>query len=118
MCAGLRDAAKRRGEQHAGAVRFVEETLVKHLRRLKQDLKGKIRALKGDTNLYNNRVFWERELTQERIGGLARAIALYERAGGFQAEENMRSDPYLVNLGMSFFLLIVVVFDLSFGVSE
>ncbi|KAF8978566.1 hypothetical protein BGZ52_005886 [Haplosporangium bisporale] len=100
VCAGLRDAAKGRGEQHAGVARFVEETVVKHLRRLKQDLKGKIRALKGDTNLYNNRVFRERELTQERIGGLARAIALYERAGGYKAEENMRSDPYLVNLAL------------------
>ncbi|KAG0074274.1 hypothetical protein BGZ92_003468, partial [Podila epicladia] len=55
VCAGLRDSAKLRGEQHAGVARFVEETVVKHLRRLKQDLKGKIRAIRMDTNLYNNR---------------------------------------------------------------
>ncbi|KAF9310151.1 hypothetical protein BG003_008874 [Podila horticola] len=100
VCAGLRDSAKMRGEQHAGAARFVEETVVKHLRRLKQDLKGKIRAIRMDTNLYNNRVFRERELTQEKVGGLARAIGLYEKAGGFQAEESMRLDPYLVNLAL------------------
>ncbi|KAF9290118.1 hypothetical protein BGZ74_000571 [Mortierella antarctica] len=100
VCAGLRDSAKRRGEQHAGAARFVEETVVERLRRLKQDLKGKIRAIKMDTNLYNNRVFRERELTQERVGGLVRAIGLYEKAAGYQAEENMRLDPYLVNLAL------------------
>lgn len=117
VCAGLRDSAKMRGEQHAGAARFVEETVVKHLRRLKQDLKGKIRAIRMDTNLYNNRVFRERELTQEKVGGLARAIGLYEKAGGFQAEESMRLDPYLVNLGMVF-LLIVALFVLFLGVME
>ncbi|KAG0016036.1 hypothetical protein BGZ81_011423 [Podila clonocystis] len=98
--AGLRDSTKMRAEQHMGAARFVEETVVKHLRRLKQDLKGKIRAIRMDTNLYNNRVFRERELTQEKVGGLARAIGLYEKAGGYRAEENMRSDPYLVNLAL------------------
>ncbi|KAG0351615.1 hypothetical protein BG005_008879 [Podila minutissima] len=100
VCAGLRDSAKRRGEQHAGAAQFVEETVVERLRRLKQDLKGKIRAIRMDTNLYNNRVFRERELTQEKVGGLARAIGLYEKAAGYQAEENMRLDPYLVNLAL------------------
>lgn len=120
VCAGLRDSAKRRGEQHAGAARFVEETVVERLRRLKQDLKGKIRAIRMDTNLYNNRVFRERELTQEKVGGLARAIGLYEKAAGYQAEENMRLDPYLVNLGKSAFagLFCFDVAGFSFGVLE
>ncbi|KAG0332610.1 hypothetical protein BG004_001173 [Podila humilis] len=100
VIAGLRDSCKWQTEHHASTARYVEETVVKHLRRLKQDIKIKGRTIRSDTNLYNNRVFKERELTQERIGILARAIALYEKAGGYEAEENMRSDPYLANLGL------------------
>ncbi|KAG0057391.1 hypothetical protein BGZ83_010850 [Gryganskiella cystojenkinii] len=101
VCSGIRDSAKTRSDQHASAARFVEETVVKNLRRLKQDIKAKIKALKADTNLYSNRVFKERELTQERIASLAKAIGLFDMAGQHQPDmEKMQSDPYVINLSL------------------
>jgi len=99
VCAGMRDSSKLRSEQHANAARFVEETIVKNLRRLKQDIKNKIKAFKSDANLYSTRVFKERELTQERISNLAKAVGLFEMAGGLQRDmEKWESDPYVINL--------------------
>lgn len=100
VCAGIRDSAKLQSDQHANAARFVEETIVKNLRRLKQDIKGKIKVLKSDTNLYSNRVFKERELTQEKIATLAKAIGLFDMSGQHQPDmEKMQSDPFVINLG-------------------
>jgi len=105
VCTGIRDSAKTRSDQHASAARFVEETVVKNLRRLKQDIKAKIKALKADTNLYSNRVFKERELTQERIASLAKAIGLFDMSGQHQPDmEKVQLDPYVINLGKFFFL--------------
>lgn len=99
VCVGLRDSAKTNSEQHASAARFVEETIVKNLRRLKQDIKNKIKALKSDTNLYSNKVFKEREATQERIATLAKAIGLFDMSGQHQPDmEKMQSDPYVINI--------------------
>ncbi|KAF9086584.1 hypothetical protein BGX23_008776 [Mortierella sp. AD031] len=101
VCVGLRDSAKTNSEQHASAARFVEETIVKNLRRLKQDIKGKIKALKADTSLYNNKVFKEREATQERIANLAKAIGLMDMSGQHQHDmEKMQSDPYVINISL------------------
>ncbi|KAF9135594.1 hypothetical protein BGW39_001920 [Mortierella sp. 14UC] len=102
VCIGVRDSAKTRSEQHAAAARFVDETVVKNLRRLKQDIKSRIKALKSDSNLYNSKVFKEREATQERIGQLAKAIGLFEKvATGFQPDmEKSHSDPYLIHLAL------------------
>ncbi|KAF9905088.1 hypothetical protein EC991_002041 [Linnemannia zychae] len=102
VCIGVRDSAKTRGEQHAAAARFVDETVVKNLRRLKQDIKLRLKALKSDSNLYNSKVFKEREATQERIGQLAKAIGLFEKvATGFQPDmEKSQSDPYLIHLAL------------------
>ncbi|KAF9287528.1 hypothetical protein BGZ74_001069 [Mortierella antarctica] len=101
VCAGIRDSAKLQSDQHASAARFVEETIVKNLRRLKQDIKGKIKALKSDTSLYSNRVFKERELTQEKIATLAKAIGLFDMSGQHQPDmEKMQSDPFIINLAL------------------
>ncbi|KAG0364895.1 hypothetical protein BGX24_004411 [Mortierella sp. AD032] len=102
VCIGVRDSAKTRGEQHAAAGRFVDETIVKNLRRLKQDIKGRVKALKSDASLYSSKVFKERELTQERIGQLAKAIGLFEKvAAGYQPDmEKSHSDPYLIHLAL------------------
>ncbi|KAK3847009.1 MAG: hypothetical protein J3R72DRAFT_362747 [Linnemannia gamsii] len=102
VCIGVRDSAKTRGEQHAAAGRFVDETIVKNLRRLKQDIKGRVKALKSDASLYSSKVFKERELTQERIGQLAKAIGLFEKvATGYQPDmEKSHSDPYLIHLAL------------------
>ncbi|KAG0248694.1 hypothetical protein BG011_009998 [Mortierella polycephala] len=101
VCAGIRDSTKTRSDQHASAARFVEETIVKNLRRLKQDIKGKIKAHKADTNLYSNKVFKEREATQEKIADLAKAIALFDMSGQRQPDmEKMHSDPYVVNVAL------------------
>lgn len=100
VCAGIRDSAKLQSDQHANAARFVEETIVKNLRRLKQDIKGKIKALKSDTNLYSNRVFKEREATQEKIASLAKAIGLFDMSGQHQPDmEKVQLDPFIINLG-------------------
>lgn len=100
VCAGIRDSAKLQSDQHANAARFVEETIVKNLRRLKQDIKGKIKALKADTNLYSNRVFKEREATQEKIASLAKAIGLFDMSGQHQPDmEKVQLDPFIINLG-------------------
>lgn len=107
VCTGIRDSAKTRSDQHASAARFVEETVVKNLRRLKQDIKAKIKALKADSNLYSNRVFKERELTQEKIASLAKAIGLFDMSGQHQPDmEKVQSDPYVINLGKFFFVNI------------
>lgn len=99
VCAGMRDSSKTRGEQHANAARFVEETIVKNLRRLKQDIKNKIKAFKSDANLYSTRLFKERELTQQRVGNLVKAIGLFAIAGGLHRDmEKLESDPYVINL--------------------
>lgn len=109
VCAGIRDSAKLQSDQHASAARFVEETIVKNLRRLKQDIKGKIKALKSDTSLYSNRVFKERELTQEKIATLAKAIGLFDMSGQHQPDmEKMQSDPFIINLG-KFTVTILVI---------
>ncbi|KAG0372882.1 hypothetical protein BGX24_012456 [Mortierella sp. AD032] len=101
VCVGLRDSAKTNSEQHASAARFVEETIVKNIRRLKQDIKNKIKALKADTNLYSNKVFKEREATQERIATLAKAIGLFGMSGQHQPDmEKMQSDPYVINISL------------------
>ncbi|KAF9177668.1 hypothetical protein BGZ51_008468 [Haplosporangium sp. Z 767] len=101
VCTGIRDSAKTRSDQHANAARFVEETIVKNLRRLKQDIKGKIKAHKADAHLYSNKVFKEREITQERIADLAKAIALFDMSGQHQSDmEKMHSDPYVINLAL------------------
>jgi hypothetical protein len=98
VCIGVRDSAKTRSEQHAAAARFVDETIVKNLRRLKQDIKSRVKALKADSNLYNMKVFKEREASQERIGQLAKAIGLLEKVGGGH-HTDIHSDPYLIHLG-------------------
>ncbi|ORZ28921.1 hypothetical protein BCR41DRAFT_297896 [Lobosporangium transversale] len=101
VCTGLRDSAKTRSDQHASAARFVDETIVKNLRRLKQDIKGRIKALKTDSNLYNNKVFKERELTQEKVAALAKAIGLFDMSGQHQSDmEKVQSDPYVINLAL------------------
>ncbi|KAG0339952.1 hypothetical protein BG004_006603 [Podila humilis] len=101
VCTGIRDSAKLQSDQHANAARFIEETIVKNLRRLKQDIKGRIKTLKSDTNLYSNRVFKEREATQERIATLAKAIGLFDMSGQHQPDmEKMQSDPYVINLSL------------------
>lgn len=99
VCIGLRDSAKASSEQHASGARFVEEAIVKNLRRLKQDIKNKIKALKSDASLYSNKVFKEREATQERIATLAKAIGLFDMSGQHQPDmEKMHSDPYVINI--------------------
>ncbi|KAF9585788.1 hypothetical protein BGW38_000726 [Lunasporangiospora selenospora] len=101
VCIGIRDSAKTRSDQHASTARFLEETIIKNLRRLKQDIKAKVKALKSDTNLYSSRVFKERELTQERIAQLAKAIGLFEMGGHHQPDmEKVQSDPYVINLAL------------------
>jgi hypothetical protein len=114
VCVGLRESSQIQSEQHVAGARFVEETIVKNLRRLKQDVKARIKTLKSDANLYATRVFKEREATQDKIGQLAKAIGLHENSGSgsagglgsHQAEmEKMQSDPYLIHLGKSFLLL-------------
>ncbi|KAG0227916.1 hypothetical protein BGW42_002515 [Actinomortierella wolfii] len=98
---GLRDSTRLNSEYHTSASRFVEETIVKNIRRLKQDVKGKVKALKADTNLYSSRVFKEREATQERIAQLAKAIGLFEMGGQHHSDmEKMQSDPYVINLAL------------------
>ncbi|KAF9112253.1 hypothetical protein BGX27_003726 [Mortierella sp. AM989] len=103
VCIGVRDSTRIRSEQHANAARFVEETSVKNIRRLKQDIKGRIKALKSDSNLYETRVFEERETTQELIGNLAKAIGLFENAGGHQPdmekwqEQVMMFEKHIIN---------------------
>ncbi|KAF9168302.1 hypothetical protein DFQ26_009521 [Actinomortierella ambigua] len=98
---GLRDSTRLNSEYHTSASRFVEETIVKNIRRLKQDVKGKVKALKSDTNLYSSRVFKEREATQERIAQLAKAIGLFEMGGQHHGDmEKMQSDPYVINLAV------------------
>ncbi|KAF9968955.1 hypothetical protein BGZ73_008969 [Actinomortierella ambigua] len=97
---GLRDSTRLNSEYHTSASRFVEETIVKNIRRLKQDVKGKVKALKSDTNLYATRVFKEREATQERIAQLAKAIGLFEMGGQHGDMEKMQSDPYVINLAV------------------
>ncbi|KAF9095882.1 hypothetical protein BGX29_009584 [Mortierella sp. GBA35] len=100
VCIGVRDSAKTRSEQHAAAAKFVDETVVKNLRRLKQDIKVRVKTLKSDTALYSNRLFKERETTQEKIGQLAKAIGLFEKVG-YQADmEKVQSDPYLIHLAL------------------
>lgn len=107
VCVGLRDSAKTNSEQHASAARFVEETIVKNLRRLKQDIKNKIKALKADTSLYSNKVFKEREATQERIASLAKAIGLFDMSGQHQPDmEKMHSDPYVINICKYLFFFV------------
>ena len=99
VCVGLRDSAKTSSEHHASAASFVEETIVKNIRRLKQDIKNKIKALKSDTSLYSSKVFKEREATQEKIATLAKAIGLFDMSGQHQPDmEKMQSDPYVINI--------------------
>ncbi|KAG9066759.1 hypothetical protein KI688_012669 [Linnemannia hyalina] len=101
VCVGLRDSAKSSCEQHASAARFVEETIVKNIRRLKQDIKNKIKGLKADTGLYSSKVFKEREATQERIATLAKAIGLFDMSGQHQHDmEKVQSDPYVINISL------------------
>ncbi|KAF9209630.1 hypothetical protein BGZ49_002786 [Haplosporangium sp. Z 27] len=101
VCIGIRDSSKTKSEQHADSARFVEETIVKNLRRLKQDIKGKIKALKADSSLYGNKVFKEREHTQEKIGTLAKAIGLFEMSGSRQPDmEKVNSDPFVINVAL------------------
>ncbi|KAF9136199.1 hypothetical protein BGX30_011312 [Mortierella sp. GBA39] len=99
VCIGVRDSAKTRSEQHAAAARFVDETIVKNLRRLKQDIKSRVKALKADSSLYNMKVFKEREASQERIGQLAKAIGFLEKVGGGH-HADIQSDPYLIHLAL------------------
>ncbi|KAF9208507.1 hypothetical protein BGZ49_008591 [Haplosporangium sp. Z 27] len=101
VCTGVRNSTKIRSDQHANTAIFVEETIVKNIRRLKRDIKAKIKAFKSDASLYETRVFKEREVTQELMGNLARAIGLFENSGGHQPDmEKSQSDPYLINLAL------------------
>ncbi|KAF9951827.1 hypothetical protein BGZ65_005710 [Modicella reniformis] len=101
VCIGIRDSAKTRSEHHANAARFIEETIVKNMRRLKQDIKGKIKALKADASLYSNKVFKEREATQEKIASLAKAIGLFDMSGQHHHDmEKANSDPFIINLAL------------------
>ncbi|KAG0349635.1 hypothetical protein BGZ54_004303, partial [Gamsiella multidivaricata] len=101
VCIGIRESAHTRSEQHVAAARFVEETIVKNIRRLKQEVKNTIKGVKSDANLYATRVFDERRTSQEKIGQLAKAIGLYENGGSFQPDmERPHSDPYVINLGL------------------
>ncbi|KAF9297574.1 hypothetical protein BGZ88_009607 [Linnemannia elongata] len=101
VCIGVRDSAKTRSEQHAAAARFIDETIVKNLRRLKHDIKSKVKALKSDSSLYNMKVFKEREASQERIGQLAKAIGWLEKVGGGGGSHaDFHSDPYLIHLAL------------------
>ncbi|KAG0328963.1 hypothetical protein BGZ99_003827 [Dissophora globulifera] len=99
VCVGVRESSKVRSDQHASAARFIEETVIKNIRRLKQDIKNYMKSLRSDTTLYATRVFEERMITQERIGNLAKAIGLFEKVGGYQPDmERVQSDPYVINL--------------------
>ncbi|KAF9345659.1 hypothetical protein BGX26_002896, partial [Mortierella sp. AD094] len=101
VCIGVHNSTRVRGDQHANAARFIEETIVINIRRLKQDIKTKIKAFKLDANLYETRVFKEREATQGLIGNLAKAIGLFENSGGHQLDmEKTQSDPYLINVSL------------------
>ncbi|KAG0011241.1 hypothetical protein BGZ80_000827 [Entomortierella chlamydospora] len=101
VCIAIHNSTRVRGDQRASAARFVDETIVTSFRRLKKDIKAKIKNLKSDTNLYETRVYKEREATQERIGSLAKAIGLFENSGGHQLDmEKSHSDPYLLNLSL------------------
>lgn len=100
VCIGIRDSAKAMSDQHAASARFVEETIVKNMRRLKQDIKARIKSLKADSNLYSNKVFKEREATQEKIASLAKAIGLFDMSGQHHPDmEKASSDPFVINLG-------------------
>ncbi|KAG0260781.1 hypothetical protein BG011_001620 [Mortierella polycephala] len=101
VCVGIRDSVKSRAEEHANAAQFVEENVVKHLRRLKQEVKSRIRAMKADSSLYSPRLGKEREATQERIASLAKAIGLFELAGSYQPDmEKVHLDPYVINISL------------------
>ncbi|KAI8357636.1 hypothetical protein B0O80DRAFT_293574 [Mortierella sp. GBAus27b] len=101
VCIGIRDSAKATSDQHAASARFVEETIVKNIRRLKQDIKARIKSLKADTNLYNNKVFKEREATQEKIAALAKAIGLFDMSGQHHPDkEKASADPFVINLAL------------------
>ncbi|KAF9195466.1 hypothetical protein BGZ51_000041 [Haplosporangium sp. Z 767] len=101
VCTGIRDSVKSRAEEHANAAQFVEENVVKHLRRLKQEIKSRIRAMKADSSLYSPRLRKEREATQERIASLAKAIGLFELAGSYQPDmEKVHLDPYVINISL------------------
>lgn len=105
VCVGVRDSAQARSEQHTAAARVIDETVVKNLRRLKRDIKSKIKGFKNDANLYATRVFKEREWSQEKTANLAKAIGLHEKGGHHQSDmEKTNSDPYLINLGKRLFL--------------
>ncbi|KAF9150202.1 hypothetical protein BG015_007999 [Linnemannia schmuckeri] len=99
VCIGVRDSAKIRSEQHAAVARFVDETVVKNLRRLKHEIKSKTKALKADSGLYNMKVFKERAASQERIGQLAKAIGFLENVRGGH-HPDAHSDPYLIHLAL------------------
>ncbi|KAK3823503.1 MAG: hypothetical protein J3Q66DRAFT_332046 [Benniella sp.] len=101
VCIGIRDSTKTRSDQHASAARFVEETIVKNLRKLKQDIKARVKTLKADSTLYSNKVFKEREATQEKIASLAKAIGLYDMSGQHHHDmEKASSDPFVINLAL------------------
>ncbi|KAF9433105.1 hypothetical protein BGZ76_009885 [Entomortierella beljakovae] len=101
VCVGIKESSKTRSEHHASSARFVEETIVKNIRRLKQDIKNKIKALKADSTLYGNKVFKEREHTQEKVASLAKAIGLFEMSGQHQPDmEKTQSDPFLINIAL------------------
>ncbi|KAF9956912.1 hypothetical protein BGZ65_002362 [Modicella reniformis] len=101
VCVGVRESAQARSEQHTAAARFVEEIIVKNIRRLKQDIKVRSKGLRNDSTLCATRVFKEREVSQEKIGNLAKAIGLFENVGGHQSDmERIQSDPYLINLSL------------------
>jgi len=100
VCVGLRESSQTRSEQHTAAAKFIEETIVKNIRRLKRDIKVKSKWLKNDANLYATRVFKEREESQYKVRDMAKAIGLFENGGGHQSDmEKMHSDPYIINLG-------------------
>ncbi|KAF9356435.1 hypothetical protein BGX34_009935 [Mortierella sp. NVP85] len=101
VCVGLRESSQTRSEQHTAAAKFIEETIVKNIRRLKRDIKVKSKWLKNDANLYATRVFKEREESQNKIRDMAKAIGLFENSGGHQSDmEKMHSDPYIINLAL------------------
>ncbi|KIK61700.1 hypothetical protein GYMLUDRAFT_42729 [Collybiopsis luxurians FD-317 M1] len=94
---GLREEGIRAvAEEHAGFGRTIEGSIVRHLEKLRGEIKMHVKNIQNDTGKLATTVSRERELSTSLISSLATSISTYKNTP-LQLASHPKSDPYIAN---------------------
>ncbi|KAL1924959.1 uncharacterized protein VTP21DRAFT_4613 [Calcarisporiella thermophila] len=97
LFASVRSATKDIVDRYIKFAKYIEDTIIKDLTRLKEEVKKHIQHIQKDSLLSNNNLLSLREATKRKILELSQSIALAETS---PKELKDKHDPFLVNIGI------------------